>query len=344
MSGDLNLEQRYRRVLRVLPGYYRDAWAEDMVAAFLDSWLTGDPEDDDAILEFCKPTWPEIASVGALAIRLYLNGVGMPRRSVAWVRAVRNAVLVVTLVHAMRGVAGLVVLAGSRRLVSWLPGPAFAPGGSWSTVWYAVGYVWIVIFVMLVLGHYRVARVVAALAIVPYLVAVLQGQLTGTMSSPFGPWAYWILINLVPVLAMSVFRRDAPPVPRRPWLLALPALFLLVGVPLLAAEWTGNFAWVPDFPGLCCLLIALACLIHAPRAWSRRVAGSGVWSLTWVLLAALAGVYRAVSLGDYLNDPHLVGVSLTELAILVAAVALVVPDAVRTRALAPAPQPHPRLG
>jgi len=43
MIGGLDLEQRYRRVLRLLPGYYRDKWEEDMVAAFLDSWLTGWP-------------------------------------------------------------------------------------------------------------------------------------------------------------------------------------------------------------------------------------------------------------------------------------------------------------
>jgi hypothetical protein len=35
-----NLERRYRRVLRLLPGWYRQQWEEDMVAAFLDSWLT----------------------------------------------------------------------------------------------------------------------------------------------------------------------------------------------------------------------------------------------------------------------------------------------------------------
>lgn len=81
MSGDLDLEQRYRRVLRLLPGYYRDKWEEDMVAAFLDSWMTGDPEEDEAILKFCRPTWPEIASVAALAARLYLGGRGAPRRS-----------------------------------------------------------------------------------------------------------------------------------------------------------------------------------------------------------------------------------------------------------------------
>jgi hypothetical protein len=45
VSGGLGLEQRYRRVLRLLPGYYRDKWEEDMVAAFLDSWMTGDPDE-----------------------------------------------------------------------------------------------------------------------------------------------------------------------------------------------------------------------------------------------------------------------------------------------------------
>ena len=38
-----NLERRYRRVLRLLPGWYRERWEDDMAAAFLDSWLTGDP-------------------------------------------------------------------------------------------------------------------------------------------------------------------------------------------------------------------------------------------------------------------------------------------------------------
>ena len=43
MSG---LERRYRRVLRLLPGWYREQWEQDMVAAFLDGWLTGDPAAD----------------------------------------------------------------------------------------------------------------------------------------------------------------------------------------------------------------------------------------------------------------------------------------------------------
>jgi hypothetical protein len=357
-SGDLNLEQRYRRVLRLLPGYYRERWEEDMVAAFLDSWLTGDPEDDDAILELCKPTWPELASVALLAARLYLGGAGTPRRYFAWGQAVRGVVLASLLIHAVAGVVGLVSVfrPGARYLGAPMP-PAImlaaSPGHVWPpTVWYVIGYAWVVIFVALLLGYYRTARVLAALSIVPTLVWLLLGQLSGRLLSPFGSWAFWLLIDLVPVVAMAAFHRDAPPVTRRPWLLALPAYILLVSVPQIAANTTGHWAWVPDFPGLCCILVALLCLVHVPRAWSSR-AGTGVWSLTLLLLAAIAGVYRIVSLGDYLRDPrliyypqgpHLVHVGLVELLILVVAAALVGPDAARAQTVMPAPSAYPQPG
>jgi hypothetical protein len=136
MSGEPRLEQRYRRVLRLLPGYYRERWEEDMVAAFLDSWLTSDPCTDECVLEFRKPAWQEVASVVLLAARLYLGGAGAPRRYFAWGQAVRCAVLALLMVHAVRGLDGLrlVFLAGAatrsgsspRRRRSWrraLPGP-----------------------------------------------------------------------------------------------------------------------------------------------------------------------------------------------------------------------------
>jgi hypothetical protein len=342
VSRGLDLERRYRRVLRLLPGYYRERWEEDMVAAFLDSWLSGDPEDDEWILEFGRPGWPEAASVAGLAGRLYLGGSGAPRRYFAWGQAARNAVLTVVLVHAVGAVDGFARLAWTHRLFGWLPAapaniPAAPSGGIWPTTFYAVGCAWIAVFVLLVLGYYRMARVLAVLAIGPDLVALVQAQLTGSQVSLFGAWAFWVLLDLAPVLAMAAFHRDAPPAARRPWLLALPAGYLLVYVPLLAVQATGNFAWLPDFPGLCCILVALGCLTHAPRAWSRRAAGSGVWSLTMTLLAAVAAVYRVVSLGDYLHDPHLIQVSLAELLIVVAAVALVAPDAARTQTATPAP-------
>jgi hypothetical protein len=341
VSGDL--ERRYRRVLRLLPGWYRQQWEQDMVAAFLDSWLTGDPGADDYISKAAGPGWAEVASVAGLAVRLHLSGPGTARRY-AWGHATRRAALAGLLVHAVLAVNVLVFLMWSRRLVGWLPAPpaslVIAPAGVWDTVYYLVCLGWIVIFVTLALGHYRTARVLAALAIVPGLVALLQAQRTGILPAPFGPWAFWVLVDLAPVLAMTAFHRDAPPAAPGPWLLALPVGYVLVYGPLMALQATGNSAWLPDFSGLCCILVSLACLAHAPRARFRQAAGTGLRSLTLVLLAAVAGAYRIVTLTDYLNDPHLINVSLAELLIVVAAAALVAPDAARAQTATPAP-PYP---
>jgi hypothetical protein len=342
MSG--NLERRYRQVLRLLPGWYRQRWEEDMVAAFLDSWLTGDPEADEYITWAAGPSWSEVASVAGLAVRLHLGGAGTARRY-AWGQALRRAVLAVLLVHAVLAVDVLVFLMWSRRLVSWLPAPpgslVVAPTGVWATAYCLAGAAWIVAFVTLALGDYRTARVLAALAIVPGLAALLQAPLTGIMPAPFGPWAFWVLLDLAPVLAMTAFHRDAPRAAPRSWLLALPAGYLLVYGPLLALQATGNSAWLPDFPGLCCILVALACLAHAPRAWSRQVPGTGTWSLALALLAAVAGANRILTLTGYLHDPHLTAVSLAELLIGLAAVVLVAPDAARAQTATPGPAPSP---
>jgi hypothetical protein len=342
MSGDLDLEQRYRRVLRLLPGYYRDVWEEDMVAAFLDGWLTGDPDEDSVTMEYDRPSWQEIASVASLAARLYLGAAGTPRRYLAWGQAVRGTVLALLLTHAIWGLDAVVLVARSHRLIGWLS-PTTVAGGIWLTGWYVESYGWIAIFVALALGHYRVARVIAVLAVVMTLADVLQMQRAGELVSPFASWSYVVLMDLLPVAAMAAFHRDAPPVPRRPWLLALPAGYLLVNGPWLTLWLTGNAAWLPDNFGLCCLLVALACLAHVPRAWSGR-ADTGTWSLTLALLAVVVGLERFTSLGFIQDAPHLVHVGLAELLIMVAAAALVVPDAARAPAAVPAPRSRPRLG
>ena len=341
MSGDL--ERRYRRVLRLLPGYYRRQWEEDMVGAFLDSALTGDPVEDEFITEYGRPDWPEVASVACLAARLYLGGAGTPRRYFAWGQAVRGTVLAVTLAHAVWGLGLLVLLAGSRYQLGWLL-PQAAAGGAVRTVSSLIGYAWVVAFLALALGYYRLARCIAALVIVADLAVVLQEQPTGGAPA-FASWPYWILLDLVPVLAMAAFHRDAPPPARPPWLLALPASYLLVSAPLLAADVTGHAAWVPDTPGLCCVLASLLCLVHLPRTRSGRAA-TGVWSLTLVLLAAVAALYKITWLAAYLDGPrpssHLIAVGLAELLILAVAAALVAPDAARVQAAIPAPpRPEP---
>jgi hypothetical protein len=350
MSGDL--ERRYRRVLRLLPGYYRQQWEEDMVTAFLDGSMTGDPGEDEFITEFGRPSWSEIASVAGLAARLYLGGAGAPRRYFAWGQAARRAVLAVILGHAVLALGACVFLAWAHHLLGWLPAPPAhllaglpeADGSAWPAVWYAVGYAYIVIYAALVLGYYRTAQVTAVLAITPDVVSLLQQRFAHHQPSQSGLWAGLILLDLAPVLAMAAFHRDAPPARRRPWLLALPAGFVLVAVPMLAAQVTGHASWVPGYPGLACILAAIACLVHVPGARSRRTMDSGAWSLALTLLAAVAGLVRIAWLTGQLHDPNLVTEGVIELLALAAAVMLVAPDAVRAQATVSPPPPSPRPG
>jgi hypothetical protein len=248
--------------------------------------------------------------VVGLAARLYLGGAGAPRRYFIWGQAVRNAVLAVTLARATQALGSFAVLAWQHRLFGLFapPGQLLAGSGEgiWVTTWYAVGYAWIVAYIALALGYYSTARVIAVLAIAPDLVYLLRYP---------GWWIWWILFDLVPVLAMAAFHADAPPVNRRSWLLALPISFVLVAVPVIALQGSGDASWL-DRPGLYCILVTIACLAHALSGRSRRSTGSGEWSLALILLAAAAGSYQIVGLVD---DPHLLTAGLPELLVLAAA-------------------------
>jgi hypothetical protein len=249
--------------------------------------------------------------VAGLATRLYLGGACPPRRYFTQGQAVRDAVLVVTLARATQALGSFAVLAWEHRMFGLPAPPAQLMAGSWDGIWaatwYVVGYAWIVAYIALVLGYYRTARVTAVLAIGPDLVYLLHYP---------GWWTWWILFDLVPVLAMAAFHADAPPVTRRTWLSALPISFVLVAVPVIALQASGDASWL-DRPGLYCILVTIACLAHALSARSRRSDGSREWSLALILLAAVTGSYQIVALVD---DPHLPTAGVAELLVLAAAV------------------------
>lgn len=85
-----------------------------------------------------------------------------------------------------------------RRLSSAVPAGAAAPAR--------------LLPLRLALGrYYRTAQVIAGLAIIPDLIWLLQGEFSGAFQGPsLGPWAFWVLLNLAPVLAMTAFHRDTP--------------------------------------------------------------------------------------------------------------------------------------
>ena len=83
MSGDLDLEQLCRRVLRLLPGSLPGQLGTGHGRRLAGSSPTDDPEEDEYIIEFGEPKWPEVAGLAGLAARLYLGGAGAPRRYLA---------------------------------------------------------------------------------------------------------------------------------------------------------------------------------------------------------------------------------------------------------------------
>ena len=70
------LEQRYRRVLWLLPVPYRVRWQEDMVTTFLTATgAGGDTEDAAYLRDYGRLEFGEVFSVLALAVRLRVGGI-----------------------------------------------------------------------------------------------------------------------------------------------------------------------------------------------------------------------------------------------------------------------------
>ncbi|HEV7975148.1 hypothetical protein [Amycolatopsis sp.] len=82
-------------------------WADEMVATFLESMATDAVEDAEYVAEFGKPSWAEVVSVVALAVRLRLGGGASSARYFAWGAAVRIVALVGLLVNALLATASV---------------------------------------------------------------------------------------------------------------------------------------------------------------------------------------------------------------------------------------------
>ncbi|WP_446210394.1 hypothetical protein [Micromonospora sp. IBSANI012] len=297
------LEERYRFVLRLLPAAYRQEWEDDMVAAFLDSMDTGGSETTAYAADYGRPSLSEVASIVSLAVRLRLGGADAPLRSFAWGQAVRLATLMAMLTHAVMVTASIAVALWLSGKIASLPAPppewALTPPGSiWHTAWNLAGYAWLPAYIALVLGHRRVAQAVALLAIVPPAITTAVEQAAGDVPLSVSPWAMR-LIDVVLLLAMAAFHHGAPPVPRRPWLLALPIGILLVPVPLFTIQTTAPALRLLDWPGLCCGVVTAAMVVHLAIRVSSRPTRTLPWSLALTLLAVTTLALRTATLPDY---------------------------------------------
>jgi hypothetical protein len=250
------LEQRYRSLLRVLPSAYREKWADDMVATFLEDMATDDVEDAEYVAEFGKPSWAEIVSVVALAIRLRLGGGASSARYLTWGAAVRIVALVGMLVNALLATASVELLFWDAGSIAWLPVPGgVRPADPLPILGNLAALLWVGAFLAVVFGHRRIAGIFGVLAVVPGVVAAISATVELAVNG--GPGfigTLWVnlVVNVLLVSALLAFHRDAPAVSRRPWLITLGVRIVLNPLPVLAVLTPPDQPLLLDWPGLCC--------------------------------------------------------------------------------------------
>jgi hypothetical protein len=275
------MEERYRRVLRLLPAAYRQAWEEDMVATFM---LTAQPKDADEAsfaADYGRPSWSEVGSVVALAVRLRLGGTGAPSRYLAWGDAVRRLALVGLLLHAVPALVGMV--AGL-----WSPVPV-------NDTRDLLGLLWAAAYVSLVAGWWRTAKGLAVLAFAPAVVFFVSDLAAADGAYLLSRLAQ-LLVDMLLLVAMTAFHREAVPVKPRPWFIALPvSAIIFTGLQLLAL-FSENGALLDWSSFICVTVIAAAGIwLAAPRA---RTAS---WSTALAILAIIAFGLRVLTLLDDLQ-------------------------------------------
>nr|WP_042188795.1 hypothetical protein [Kibdelosporangium sp. MJ126-NF4]CEL18467.1 hypothetical protein [Kibdelosporangium sp. MJ126-NF4]CTQ97950.1 hypothetical protein [Kibdelosporangium sp. MJ126-NF4] len=228
------LEQRYRGLLRLLPRWYREKRADEMV----DTFISGRQDDIDQ--EYGWPGWRETGSVAMLAVRTRLAGADAPPRAVALGDTVRLIALLGLLMHAVTVVGdvgrdGVLQLFARMPLSVALSVPVSVP----LDMVRVVSLVASVGAFVLILTRWRgAAKALALVAVVPEL--VWFGVVLGS-DVPATAWV-WHGSLLAPLLVATAcvfvgFHREAPSPSRRPWLLAL-----LVGA-VVALSWQA-FAFV----------------------------------------------------------------------------------------------------
>jgi hypothetical protein len=299
------LERRYRRVLRLLPTQYRREWEEDMVAAFLASMHTDDPDRADYLAEFGRPTWSEVASVATLAVRLRLGLAGATTPyAVAWTTAVRTVVLAWLLAGAVFGTVGVVTQLWLLGAVTWLPGPAAEwvvpwPADAWHLAWGFAAATWPIAFLALVLGWTALARGAALLGVLHLAVQVVQAMTEVARGIPIPVVAPLLTLLLdLGLLALLWTVRAPVRVHATPWLVAFVVGLAIEGV-VVAGQVTSVVPWpLLDPPGVVAVAIAAIAVAHVV-AWrlGRRPVDASV-ALAVALGIGVAIAYRLTGLAD----------------------------------------------
>jgi hypothetical protein len=259
-QGVSNLERRYRRLLRVLPKWYRQDREEEMVGLFLAD------RSDDLDLEHGWPGWGEAAAMLGLAVRTHLAAgaalANVPAKAV-WrgevVRVLGLIGLLLGVFYAGAAISSLSIAYGN---------PEWAPAITW---WRFLELGPLVAFGALLTGRRTLAKVAAFAPVVLTVQTLVQ-------SGHVFLWGAFQLPSIVTFLCLCLgFHREAPTPPARR-LLWWGGGALLLGL-------LGGFA-----TGTGLLAIALITLVVRVVAFVRGdfVLGRAVSLFALVQLAPLA--------------------------------------------------------
>ncbi|WNV86626.1 hypothetical protein [Umezawaea sp. Da 62-37] len=259
MSG--NLENRYRRLLRVLPRWYRAEREEEMVGLFLAD------RTDDLDLEHGWPGWGETGATLALGVRTRLAHKGAPDHAVVLGDVVRLVALIGLLIQVSYAFRWF-----GEALTSTTVGSPGIPG-----VPIAVNLLLVGGPLAMFTGQRTPAKVLAVLIA---LYGVLAVPLTG------GPVAFLSLLWQLPIWVtagalVAGFHRDAPAPAGRPWLWAcVPAAAVAAGFGALTSD-SAVFVFLSATAGeLVPVVVIAAAVVHLLRRGPvARTFALAVWAL-----------------------------------------------------------------
>ena len=302
------LEDRYRAVLRVLPASYRADWEEEMVLTFLDSTRTGDPDDDEFLTEYGRPSISEVASVAVLAVRVRLDSPTVAPRIAVGGQAVRVIAMVGLLINTVTLPAAIVQ---HWWITTGMPLPAATqaafeanPPVDTASGIDVFGVLWVAAYLAVLVGQYRAAKLLAVVALLPSAARAIEMTANRTDVPAALVVTTWcdLLIYVLLVAALAAFHRLSPTPSRRPWLIALPVVVLGVGplVGVLPVLQPVDQSWL-DWPGLVCLVWLVAALL--PRVTRSLGSATVVALLALPVLALRLGwllyVAGLASVDDY---------------------------------------------
>ncbi|MEV0069450.1 hypothetical protein [Amycolatopsis sp. NPDC050768] len=249
------LELRYRRLTRVLPAQYRQAWEDDMVSTFLET-TTAHSEDPAFELDYGRPDAREAASVLALAVRLRLSDEGPTRYALAGEVVRRLALAGVAFQAALALITGVLRLTWPPPLVREAP-----------TVALVAELLWLPALAALLVGRRKLAAAFTLAATI------------GTFLTLPSNWAQLVL-QVATLAAIAVYPK--PVTVHTRWWLAATGITAVVA---FAVQWLGIVDEV-TVAGVLTIAVGLALLTIA------RQAARETWlaAATIVMIAVLATV------------------------------------------------------